>query len=127
MYRSYFLLGALALYGCQGGRDPSAAAVEAQLSWVDTADAQQLASQDLAAKRFRFFEVCGYVCTTNGVDRQRAAKCLPMVMVERIEGTSDAFLSEEHRRLTERAKSFATQYNVRIEASLRAAGLSQCP
>ena len=126
-YRSHFLLlGALALYGCQGSRDHSAAAVEAQLAWVDTTDAQQLASRDLAAKRFRFFEVCGYACATPGVDRQLAAKCLPMVMVERIEGTSDAYLSEEHRRLSERARSFATQYNVKVEASLRATGLSQC-
>ena len=120
------LLGLLALVGCRGA-DGRAAAAEAQLAWLDTVDAQQLAAKDLAAKHFRYFEVCGYACETPGVDRRLAEKCFPMVGVEPIKGTSDVYLSREHRRLTELAKSFATQYNVEVESRIRTADVSHCP
>src|SRR5208282_4380969 len=79
------------------------AKIEQKMAWLDKADPVQMAAQDIAKMHYRFFSVCGYSCSTVGVGTLTKERCFASVPVEIIEGTSDAVLSIEHKRLINRA------------------------
>ncbi len=100
-----------------------------QMSWVDTADPEQMARRDIAAKHFRFFEVCGYACEALGIDDAPDAKCYPPypgIKRQVFEGTGDN-VGGELARLQRKAEKFSSVYNLRIAQHLSAHGTPQCP
>ncbi len=97
-----------------------------QLAWVEKADPDKMANQDIAAQRYRLFAVCLDRCDIAGVGALNAAHCYSRAVQERLEGASDTVLPGEHLRLTHKALEFASQYNRQVAAYLAEHGMSQC-
>ena len=73
------------------------------LRWLDSADAETTFHNDLKSKKPRFFSVYGITTFIPGVGKINHERCYKGVELTTTEGTSDAYQSEEHRRLTELA------------------------
>lgn len=97
-----------------------------QLAWIDDANAEKMAARDTAQGRFRFFSVCGYACFVPGVGTTNAKHCFSKVVVQHIEGTGDAYTSDEEGRLIVKAHNFAEKYNLLVESHLKRENKSQC-
>ena len=96
------------------------------LRWLEDADAEQVFRSDQGAQRVRFFVVYGYAREMPGVGETEFARCYSGVEVTVIEGTSDALVNEEHRRLNQKARDFAEAYNTIMREELVRTGRTSC-
>ena len=99
---------------------------EAELAWIENADASHMFKADASRKHYRFFVVCGFACNVVGVGSLNADRCFPNVVVETIKGTTDMGVSSKHTRLVGQAYEFSAQYNRLVAEHLRAQGLASC-
>lgn len=97
-----------------------------QLAWVDDANAEKMVVRDTAQGTIRFFSVCGYSCYVPGVGSINAKRCYTKVAVQLIEGTGDAYSTNEDERLNVKAREFAEKYNLLVESRIKRAHQSQC-
>lgn len=86
------------------------------LRWLDNANAEITFQNDLRSKRLRFFVVYGITTFIPSVGKINHERCYKGIELTTIEGTSDAYQSPEHRRLTELAYKFAKSYNLLMKA-----------
>ncbi len=95
-----------------------------KLQWLRTADAEVAFKKDLKASRIRFYQYYGYASLTPVVGFD---PCYSQVEVTPIEGTGDVIASDKHLFLIERARRFATQYNLLMKDHIDRSGLRSCP
>ena len=92
------------------------------LRWLDTADVHADVQRHVIGEHdTRFVAVYGFVLVLPGTDDRRDAALIREHSYRAIEGTSDYILSSEHRRLIDKARDYARQYNSMLLSYLRTA------
>jgi len=99
----------LALTGCV--TEPEYPEV-AQLKWITKADPVADARRALAAGDLRLIAVYGVTWSIPGVAWDKKQQYRQQFGVKFIEGTGDAFVSQEHYRLAVKAGEYAKSYNL---------------
>lgn len=99
----------------------------AMLRWIEEADAEAMFQTDLADGKRRFFSVTGFTVEILGIPDALYQRCYRTVPLELIDGTSDAALNDEHYRLTQQARSFAREYNLRMRTHIDRQTDEPCP
>lgn len=99
-----------------------------QLKWLDSTTAEQSFRKDRDAKKYRFYVVYGYSPDIVGIGNLTYSRCYRgVVELVSIEGTNDALINEEHKRLNDLAEVFAGEYNRLMQQHVDSLGLRTCP
>ncbi|HEY8095995.1 MAG TPA: hypothetical protein VIE65_07830 [Methylobacter sp.] len=97
------------------------------MRWLKAANPETYYREDIAKRRFRFFEVLGYSSEINEVGSLNYIRCYAAkFQLDRIEGTTDMPRSLEHGELNNKASVFAKAYNKLMKSYADSHGLSNC-
>jgi hypothetical protein len=89
-----------------------------KMDWLESGNAKHDARAALDSQNSMYMAVFGFTITIPGITEAESQKIIAEKSYIVIEGTGDAFCSEEHARLNHRATEYATVYNQTIRAGL---------